>query len=259
MKGGNQEPAISASEHIGPDSTGDNVYAKRVAQYVWNGAEWARDTGGGGIQYTDNDPQSVGPTGTQVMYWNSGSEIMRAVSDIDGLPVFLSGGNISEIGSAVTIQGERNSEDPDDNPLVVKVGTKYNSIQPVFADSDRGEFQMDSRGNQKVNAGLHPVDTSLVNYSVRLAANATTTPTSSTAYISSIVISCEVAGNTSTITIQDKQGTPFKLVDLLTTVAATTVPTVVNFQTPIEMTGGIDIITAGTGAATLNVWVNYYQ
>jgi hypothetical protein len=107
--------------------------------------------------------------------------------------------------------------------------------------------------------GLMPIGTLLNPYSVHLTTNTTTTPTSSTAYISSIVISNEVGGTTSTLTIQDKQGTPLKLVNGLATTALTTAPTVANFQTPVKMVSGIDIITAGAVAATVDVWINYYQ
>jgi len=40
-KGGNQQPAISASEHIAKED-GENIDAKRVGNYVWNGIEWER-------------------------------------------------------------------------------------------------------------------------------------------------------------------------------------------------------------------------
>lgn len=109
------------------------------------------------------------------------------------------------------------------------------------------------------DSGLRPASTSLNTYSVHLTSNATTTPTSSTAYISSVTISNEVGGTTSTITIQDKQGTPLKLINGVATTALTTAPTVVNFQTPVKMVSGIDIITAGAVAATVDVWINYYQ
>lgn len=110
-----------------------------------------------------------------------------------------------------------------------------------------------------VNALLNPSGTLLNTYSVHLTTNATTTPTASTAYISSITISAEAAGTTSTVTIQDKQGTPLKLINGVTTTALTTTPTTVNFQTPVKMVSGIDIITAGAVAATVDVWINYYQ
>lgn len=101
--------------------------------------------------------------------------------------------------------------------------------------------------------------TSLNTYSVHLTANGTTTPTASTAYISTVSISSEIAGTTSTVTIQDKSGTPLKLVNGLSTTTLTTTPTTISFSTPVKMVGGIDIITAGAVAATVDVWVNYFQ
>jgi len=50
-------PDLANSEHIGPDTTGDNIAAKKVASYVWNptggtgSGGWERATaasGGGG-------------------------------------------------------------------------------------------------------------------------------------------------------------------------------------------------------------------
>jgi hypothetical protein len=110
-----------------------------------------------------------------------------------------------------------------------------------------------------VNDGLNPTGTTLNTYSIHLTTNTTTTPSSSTAYISSIAISNEVGGTTSTITIQDKQGTPLKLVNGLATTALTTAPTIISFNTPVKMVSGIDIITGGAVAATVDVWINYYQ
>lgn len=103
-----------------------------------------------------------------------------------------------------------------------------------------------------------PTGTSLNTYAARITSNTTTTPTSSTAYISSITLVTEVAGTGSTIVIRDKQGTPQVLVNGLVTTALTTTPSTINFQTPNKMTSGIDIVTAGVGAATVDVWINYY-
>jgi hypothetical protein len=36
--------SIIQSEHISPDKTGDNIEAKRVANYVWNGSAWERQS-----------------------------------------------------------------------------------------------------------------------------------------------------------------------------------------------------------------------
>lgn len=135
----------------------------------------------------------------------------------------------------------------------------YNLIRDA-AGNARGA-NVDASNNLMVNVagGLVPSGTALNTYSVHLTTNATTTPTASTAYISAISVSSEVAGTTSTVTIQDKQGTPLKLVNGLSTTALTTTPTTVNFQTPVKMVSGIDIVTAGAVAATIDVWINYYQ
>lgn len=36
--------SITQAEHISPGKTGDNIEAKRVASYVWNGSNWQRMT-----------------------------------------------------------------------------------------------------------------------------------------------------------------------------------------------------------------------
>lgn len=109
------------------------------------------------------------------------------------------------------------------------------------------------------NAQLNPMNTFLKTYSAQISTNTTTTPTSATAYISSIVVSVTTAGTTSTLTIKDKQGTPLTIVNLLPTAALSAGDTVFNFQTPIKMTSGIDIVTAGAAAATQSIFINYYQ
>lgn len=46
-KFGNVQPSLDNSEHVGPDTTGDNVHAKKVVSYSWNSNtnEWERDSG----------------------------------------------------------------------------------------------------------------------------------------------------------------------------------------------------------------------
>lgn len=41
------EGEITRAEHISPRKTGDNIQAKRVANYVWNGSAWERATPAG--------------------------------------------------------------------------------------------------------------------------------------------------------------------------------------------------------------------
>lgn len=48
--GGNTVPRITKAEHIGPNDTGDNIEAKRVASYGWDGTNWQRQ----GLQLTPN-------------------------------------------------------------------------------------------------------------------------------------------------------------------------------------------------------------
>lgn len=117
--------------------------------------------------------------------------------------------------------------------------------------------KVDTSGSN-LETGLRPPGTVLTTYSAHLTSNDTTTIISSTVYISSITINTVIAGTTSTITVQDKQGTPLKLVNEFVTTALPTIPQILNFQTPVKMTSGIDIITAGGGAATVDIWVNYY-
>lgn len=130
----------------------------------------------------------------------------------------------------------------------------------VFNGSSNDRLKGDTTAGAyvQVKGGLMPSGTALNTFSLHSTSNTTTTPIASTAYISSIAVSNEVGGTTSTLTIQDKQGTPLKLVNGLATTALTTAPTIINFQTPVKMVGGIDIITAGAVAATVDIWINYY-
>lgn len=105
------------------------------------------------------------------------------------------------------------------------------------------------------STGLAPI------YSANhITSKTTTTPTSSTAYISSIVISCTGAGTAWTLAIKDKQATPLTLVPAFTLAVPTTgLPVIISFVEPLIMTSGIDIITAGTTAGTVDVFITYWQ
>lgn len=63
--GGNTVPRITKAEHIGPTDTGDNIEAKRAANYVWNSgnSQWERMTqasGGSGGTVTQGSGASAG-------------------------------------------------------------------------------------------------------------------------------------------------------------------------------------------------------
>lgn len=143
--------------------------------------------------------------------------------------------NISQVGGATFAQGQQLAAS---SLPVVLTAAQITSLTPTKTA---------------------PAGTTLNTYALHSTTNTTTTPTASTAYISAVVISTEVAGTTSTVTIQDKSGTPLKLIPALTTVAISAAPTVLSLQTPVLMTSGIDIVTAGAVAATIDVWINYFQ
>ena len=42
--GGDRVKQTAEAEHIGPDYTGDNISAKKTANYVWNGSSWERQS-----------------------------------------------------------------------------------------------------------------------------------------------------------------------------------------------------------------------
>jgi len=96
-------------------------------------------------------------------------------------------------------------------------------------------------------------------YSSEITINGTTTVTGALAYLSSLVLTIRTAGTGSTITVQDKSGTPLKLVDLLPTTVLTTTPTTLSFPQPLKMSGGIDVVTGGAVAAIIDIWVTYWQ
>lgn len=161
-------------------------------------------------------------------------------------------------GSTTGVSASTSGADGVTNTLT---GINAHTLPRLFngATWDRAYGDTTSGAYVNIRNGLMPAGTALNTYSVHLTSNTTTTPTASTAYVSSVVITSEIAGTTSTVTIQDKSGTPLKLINGFSTTALTTTPTAINFQTPIKMTSGIDIITAGAVAATVDIWINYYQ
>lgn len=72
--GGNTVPSLTNAEHIGPNDTGDNIEAKRVASYVWDGSNWQRAAQGlvsGSYDYISMSPSSARPT--SVVYKSGGA------------------------------------------------------------------------------------------------------------------------------------------------------------------------------------------
>lgn len=66
--GGNVVPRITKAEHIGPLDTGDNIEAKRVANYDWNGVGWQRSGAAIAERYDYSDSSTIytatAPVGT---------------------------------------------------------------------------------------------------------------------------------------------------------------------------------------------------
>lgn len=51
MASGNMQPGLDSAEHIGPSSTGDNIDAKKVANFTWDptsgtAGQWYRQSKG---------------------------------------------------------------------------------------------------------------------------------------------------------------------------------------------------------------------
>lgn len=170
----------------------------------------------------------------------------------DGTTRLMPGGYIYDevAGTALT----------ENDAAAARIDAKRAQIGVIEDATTRGQRAgVDAAGRLATWSGLFPANTALNTYETRITTATTTTPTSSTAYISSIVISIEAGGAGSTVTIRDKQGTPVVLVNALSTTTTGTTPTILDFQTPIKMTSGIDIITASGSAATVDVWISYYQ
>ena len=71
-QGGNTVPRITQAEHIGPNDTGDNIEAKRVANYAWNPttSDWER--------YVPSAPGPVGQYGVSydtIEYTNTSTTV----------------------------------------------------------------------------------------------------------------------------------------------------------------------------------------
>lgn len=52
--GGDRVKQTAEAEHIGPEYTGDNISAKKTANYVWDGNAWQRMTQPGGTAASAN-------------------------------------------------------------------------------------------------------------------------------------------------------------------------------------------------------------
>ena len=154
---------------------------------------------------------------------------------------------------------QERSAGADIDPRSIRTLTSVDNVTVVGGNGIA--LLQDISSNLQVNPYLIGGQAKQLNSSANhLTTNATTNVTGADAWISTVVITVDVAGTTSTITIQDKSGTPKKLVNGLGTTALSTTPNVLAFvDGPVLMSGGIDIVTAGAVPGTEDVWISYWQ
>lgn len=87
---------------------------------------------------------------------------------------------------------------------------------------------------------------------------ATTTITSSTAYLGAIALTVITPNASTLLSVRDRQGTPVVLINNLNTSVGDDVPQFITFPVPIKMTSGIDIFLSNT-SSTINAWAEYWQ
>lgn len=83
---------------------------------------------------------------------------------------------------------------------------------------------------------------------------------SGTIYITEIYYFVSSAGTSWTLQFKDKGTTPANLSSAIAITATTGGPVpILNAAEPIVATGGLDMITGGTTAGSLEIWVTYHQ
>ena len=83
--GGDRVKQTAEAEHIGPDYTGDNISAKKVANYAWNGSSWER-TGAGFNPNSDITTTIAG-------------DVITQTDGVKTLTITISGTTITEVWS----------------------------------------------------------------------------------------------------------------------------------------------------------------
>lgn len=259
------------------DSSGNLLTSGGGSGAVTNDGTFAKETGGNLATIVTNTgnsatsaKQSDGSQKTQVVD-GSGNVSSVVADNADSIAPSATVNKLSIVNRGMIFNDNANTWDRQKAARASLntsgVGIAAAGMVAAFDDVSPTAITENNLGTVRMSASRelynvpHPVvGTALNNYSTRITTNTTTTPTSSTAYISSIVIVVETAGTTSTVDIRDKSGTPIYIVRSLATGAILgNGDLVYNFQTPIKATGGMDIITAGAAAATLGVFINYYQ
>lgn len=96
--GGNVVPRITKAEHIGPSDTGDNIEAKRVANYTWNPITAGWERAGNGLvpatfDYISIPSYDVNNNPLTVIYKTGGA----SGTTVCTLTITYSGSNIATV------------------------------------------------------------------------------------------------------------------------------------------------------------------
>ena len=124
---GNIERQDSESEHIGPDYTGDNISAKKSANYVWNSGNslWERMTqpvvSGGGTEYADGAARGTA-TGTVAMV-DDGTNIQSLSGDSTGKL------NVNNISGTVSLPTGASTSAKQDTVIAA-----IDTLESIFTD-----------------------------------------------------------------------------------------------------------------------------
>src|SRR5690349_18095752 len=93
-------------------------------------------------------------------------------------------------------------------------------------------------------------------FRTRITGNGTVTIVGTSCAVRSIVISPQSVGTAWVLAIRDKDSPPQVLIPAFTMASpADGVPTITKFDDPVIMKVGIDIITSGTAAGEVDVWI----
>lgn len=132
MKTGNVVPTIVKAEHIGPDDTGDNIEAKRVAGYVWNGSTWQRMTQPGGV--------ATGTTSTITQVGDSASSVTLKAANTSRVKVAIT----NDSSAVLYIKEGATASLTDYSYRLVQYGVAiiddYNGVVSGIWASDAGGF-----------------------------------------------------------------------------------------------------------------------
>jgi hypothetical protein len=118
--------AINAAEHIGPNSTGDNIPAKRTANYVWDSgsSSWVRMTQPGGGTGGAGDASAANQvTGN------------ASLASIDGKITAVNTGAVVVSSSALPSGAATGAKQDTGNTSLASIDTKTPSLGQAVAGS----------------------------------------------------------------------------------------------------------------------------